>query len=147
MEYHNQPKSGFDNGSLVYQYFCGNKDICLYNKWKTVCLCGNLSAIAYSKVQILWEGHKIWKNFPTDLTKPLFLLSSVNTSGRFLKNLVAFTEELNFNWMILTSYWFNDFLVFVLSNFWTNIRSIPYLLYHSLCFNWVKSAKWSDMTI
>ena len=94
MEYHNQPKSGFDNGSLVYQYFCGNKDICLYNKWKTVCLCGNLSAIAYSKVQTLWEGHKIWKNLPLVLTKPLFLLSSVKTSGRFFQIFVAISEKL-----------------------------------------------------
>ena len=35
------------------------------------------------KVQILWEGHKIWKNLPPVLTKQLFLLSSVKTSGRF----------------------------------------------------------------
>ena len=48
------------------------------------------------KVQTLWEGHKIWKNLPPDLTKQFFLLSSVKTSGRFFKIFVAFSEKLDF---------------------------------------------------
>ena len=48
------------------------------------------------KVKKLWEGHKIWKNLPPVLTKQLFLLSSVKTSGRFFQIFVAFSEKLNF---------------------------------------------------
>ena len=44
----------------------------------------------------MWEGHKIWKNLPPVLTKQLFLLSSVKTSGRFFSNFVAFSWCLNF---------------------------------------------------
>ena len=36
------------------------------------------------------------KNLPTVLTKQLFLLSSVNTSGRFFQIFVAFSEKLDF---------------------------------------------------
>ena len=38
----------------------------------------------FDKVKTLWEGQKIGKNLPLDLTKQLFLLSSVKTNGRFL---------------------------------------------------------------
>ena len=48
------------------------------------------------KVEILWEGHKIWKNLPPVLTKQMFLLSSVKTSGRFFQIFVAFSEKLDF---------------------------------------------------
>ena len=50
----------------------------------------------FDKVKILWEGHKIWKNLPPVLTKQLFLLSSVKTSGRFFQIFVAFSEKLDF---------------------------------------------------
>ena len=39
-----------------------------------------------AKVKTLREGHTIWKYFPPVLTKQLFLLSSVKTSGRFFSN-------------------------------------------------------------
>ena len=42
------------------------------------------------KVEILWEGHKIWKNIPPVLTKQLFLLCNVKKSGRFLQIFVTF---------------------------------------------------------
>ena len=48
------------------------------------------------KVQTLWEGHKIWKNLPPVMTKQLFLLSSVKTSGRFFQIFVALSEKLDF---------------------------------------------------
>ena len=48
------------------------------------------------KVKMLWEGHKIWKNLPPVLTKQLFLLSSVKTSGRFFQIFLAFSEKQNF---------------------------------------------------
>ena len=48
------------------------------------------------KVKTLWEGHKMWKNLPPVLTKQMFLLSSVKTSGRFFQIFVAFSEKLNF---------------------------------------------------
>ena len=48
------------------------------------------------KVQILWEGHKIWKNHPPVLTEQLFLLSSVKISGRFFQIFVDFSEKLDF---------------------------------------------------
>ena len=41
------------------------------------------------KVETLWKGHKIWKNLPPVLTKQLFLLSSIKTSGRFFQIFVA----------------------------------------------------------
>ena len=50
----------------------------------------------YTKVQILWKGNNIWKNLPLVLTKQLFLLSSVKTSGRFFQIFVAFSEKLGF---------------------------------------------------
>ena len=60
------------------------------------------------KVKILWEGHKIWKNLPLVLTKQLFLLSSVKTSGRFFQNFVAFLEKLNFKNKCFTSFLFGS---------------------------------------
>ena len=46
------------------------------------------------KVQIFWEGHKIWeKNLPIYLTLP----SDVKKLGDFFWNFVAFPEYLNFN--------------------------------------------------
>ena len=50
----------------------------------------------FIKVKILWEGHIIWKNISLGLTKQLFLLSSVKTSGRFFQIFVAFSEKLDF---------------------------------------------------
>ena len=47
------------------------------------------------KVQVVWEGHKIWKNVPPVLTKQLFLLSSVKKSGRFFQIFVS-SEKPNF---------------------------------------------------
>ena len=48
------------------------------------------------KVPTLWEGHKIWKHRPPVLTKQLFLLSSIKTSGRFFQIFVTFSEKLDF---------------------------------------------------
>ena len=48
------------------------------------------------KFETLWEGHKIWKKIPSVLTKQLFFLSSVKTSGRFFQIFVAFSEKLDF---------------------------------------------------
>ena len=42
------------------------------------------------KVQILWEGHKIWKN----LSKSY--LATSNQSGRYLHIVAGFSENLNF---------------------------------------------------
>ena len=42
------------------------------------------------------KATKFEKNLPPVLTKQLFLLSSVKTSGRFLQIFVAFSEKLNF---------------------------------------------------
>ena len=47
----------------------------------------------FIKVQTLWEGHQIWKNLPLVLTKQLFLLSSVKTSGRFFQKFLAFSKS------------------------------------------------------
>ena len=47
-------------------------------------------------VKTLWEGHKIWKNLPPVLTKQLFLLNSVKTSGTYFSIFVAFSEKLHF---------------------------------------------------
>ena len=58
----------------------------------------------YGKVETLWEGHKIWKNLPPVLTKQLFLLSSVKTSGRFFQIFVAFSEKLNFKQIMLKKF-------------------------------------------
>ena len=49
------------------------------------------------KVHIFWEGHKIWKNLPPDLTQQLSLLSNVKTSGRIFQIFVAFSEKLDSN--------------------------------------------------
>ena len=48
------------------------------------------------KVKTLWKVGKIWKNLPPVLTKQLFLLSSIKTSGRFFQIFVAFSEKLDF---------------------------------------------------
>ena len=44
----------------------------------------------------LWEGHKIWNNLLPVLTKQLFLLCSIKTSGRFFQSFVALSEKLDF---------------------------------------------------
>ena len=61
----------------------------------------------FNKVQILWEGHNIWKKSPTCLEKTVFLLSSVKTSGIFFQIFVAFSEKLNFSWNMegCTNFW------------------------------------------
>ena len=52
--------------------------------------------LAFGKVRILWEGDKIWKYIPPVLTKQLFLLSSLKTSGLFVQIFVYFSEKLEF---------------------------------------------------
>ena len=47
------------------------------------------------------KATKLEKNVPLVLTKQLFLLSSVKTSGRFFQICVAFSEKLNFNFIQL----------------------------------------------
>ena len=42
------------------------------------------------------KATKFEKNLPPVLTKQLFLLSSVKTSGRFFQIFAAFSEKLNF---------------------------------------------------
>ena len=42
------------------------------------------------------KATKFEKNLPPVLTKQLFLLSSVKTSGRFFQIFVAFSEKLNY---------------------------------------------------
>ena len=46
---------------------------------------GNFCGITILKVKTLGEGQQIWKNLPPVLTKQLFLLSSVKTSGIFFQ--------------------------------------------------------------
>ena len=53
-----------------------------------------------SKVQILWEGHKIWRKLP-----PLLEFS--------FQNFVAFSEYLNFTYL----YWWTDVLFLFNTNF------------------------------
>ena len=43
------------------------------------------------------RSQNLKKNLPPVLTKQLFLLSSVKTSGRLFQIFVAFSEELDFN--------------------------------------------------
>ena len=57
-----------------------------------------------SKVKTLWEGHKIEKNLPFVLTKQLFLLRSVKTSGRFFQIFVASSKKVNFKRIHLFSH-------------------------------------------
>ena len=45
-----------------------------------------------SKVQILWEGHKIWKNLPLFL----MLLSKFQKRWEIFSHFVAFSQYLNF---------------------------------------------------
>ena len=45
------------------------------------------------KLREVWEGFKIWNNLPPVLTKQLFSLSSVKTSGRFFQIFVAYSEK------------------------------------------------------
>ena len=54
------------------------------------------SEFSLVKVETLWEGHNFGKNLPLVLTKQLFLLCSVKTSGIFFQIFVAFSEKLNF---------------------------------------------------
>ena len=47
---------------------------------------------------------KFEKNLPVVLTKQLFLLISVKTSGRFFQFFVTFSEKLNFNEDVITKF-------------------------------------------
>jgi hypothetical protein len=48
------------------------------------------------KLRLYEKATKFEKNLPHVLTKQLFLLSSVKTSGRFFQTFVAFSEKLDF---------------------------------------------------
>ena len=72
--------------------------ICYTFAYEYVSRIGKIFPILFMKVKTFWEGHKIWKNFPHVLTKRLFLLSSVKTSGRFFQLCVAFSEKLDFEY-------------------------------------------------
>ena len=72
----------------------------------------NLSKIVI-KVKTLWKGHKIWKNIPPFLTKQLFLLSSVKTSGRFFQILWPFQKSWTLHYIELKWIkWNEDFTKF-----------------------------------
>ena len=50
----------------------------------------------HDEVQILWEGHKIWKKISHLFWD--YVLSNVKQSGNFFQIFVAFPEYLNFTW-------------------------------------------------
>ena len=52
--------------------------------------------LAILKLRHYEKVTKFEKNLPLVLTKQLFLLSSVKTSGRFFQIFVAFSEKLDF---------------------------------------------------
>ena len=54
-------------------------------------------SIVLLKLRHYEQATKFEKSLPPLLTKQLFLLSSVKTSGRFFQNFVAFSEKLDFN--------------------------------------------------
>ena len=51
----------------------------------------------YVKVQILWEGNKIWNNIP--LSFEIMYLATSKQGKRFFQTFVAFSEYLNFKIM------------------------------------------------
>ena len=63
------------------------------------------------------KATKFEKNLPPVLTKQLFLLSSVKTSGRFFQIFVAFSEKLDFNKVSLKVRVWKYFYSFKLSRF------------------------------
>ena len=69
--------------------------------------------VFWYKVQIWWEGQKIWNNLPHVVTKQLFLISSVKTSGRFF---FKFLWPFHKNWTlwIISSFPQIDLLKFIL---------------------------------
>ena len=56
----------------------------------------NETAVEQVKLRRCEKATKLEKNLPPVLTKQLFLLSSVKTSGRFFQIFVAFSEKLDF---------------------------------------------------
>ena len=52
--------------------------------------------VSMKKFRHYEKATKYEKNLPPDLTKQLFLLSSVKTGGRFFQIFVAFSEKLDF---------------------------------------------------
>ena len=93
---HSKSWNSYCNSSIIYQ---GRKEILLHSDfiWTTK----PTSYIFYQgrfvvhKVQILWEGHKIWKeNLP--LYFEIMYLVTSKQSMRFFQNFVVFLEYLNF---------------------------------------------------
>ena len=60
----------------------------------------------YIKFRHYEKATKFEKNIPPVLTKQLFLLSSVKTSGRFFQIFVAFSEKLNFTYHLISYFLF-----------------------------------------
>ena len=61
---------------------------------KKIACNGFVSCLFYSKLQILWESHKIWQNIPPFFGNYLVPLKQI---GIFFQIFVAFSEYLNFN--------------------------------------------------
>ena len=55
--------------------------------------------VSMKKFRHYEKATKYEKNLPPDLTKQLFLLSSVKTGGRFFQIFVAFSEKLDFTYL------------------------------------------------
>ena len=82
----------------------------------------------YTKVQILWEGNKIWKNLPLVLTKQLFLLNSVKISGRFFRIFYGLFRKAG-----LYLFFFTFVVKLALIQF--------FLVWYSWLHKWTKSSK------
>ena len=63
---------------------------------KATKICAVFLMVLMLKLRYYEKATKFEKNLPPVLTKQLFLLSSVETSGRFFLIFVAFSEKLDF---------------------------------------------------
>ena len=82
-----------------------------------------------NKVKKLWEGRKIWKNLPPVLTKQLFLLSSVKTSGRLFQIFVAVSEKLNFKNLQIIHHWWTTWYILYARHYKLRLVCF-YLIFH-----------------
>ena len=82
-----------------------------------------MNKLALFKVQIFWEGHKIWKNLPLKIWR--YWVAS-NSNWKIFSNFVAFSEYLSFTWTtdhifssfgVSTSGWRSIFQKFLFSTF------------------------------
>ena len=90
-------------------------------------VCDIFNCKSYFKVKILWEGHKIWKIYPTLVWHYLVMSKQ---DGRFFKICLAFSKYLIFKFQedqkCLSLHWLGTWKFLGLNTFIWRTRKVPF---------------------